>query len=172
MIPYHSSAKSNRQLQRAIRNFLKEAPWHISFGVTLHFKRCLYGIDGGLVEILNPYIATATVTQFLNLLNRQALGSAYVRHGRRLGVISVSEGDGDTGLPLHYHLQIECPRFDLESRMKEMIEHTWARMDWGNEVHAIPYVNDGWTTYITKLRSKLDIGEAIDWENTQLPLLS
>jgi hypothetical protein len=49
----------------------------------------------------------------------------------------------------------------------------WMKTQWGyGQVHIQPCHDDGWLDYITKLRSKIDVGESIDWMNLHHPSLT
>lgn len=157
--------KQSCQIQSAARRHFNDAKWHAPYGVTLHFRRVSYLKGSSGVRHLTADIAKQNVRHFINVLNKWAFGKAY-KYGRRIQLVSVVEGSIN-GV-LHYHLQIECPIFELEPQFADLLKALWLKTDWGAEIYVECYVDPGWIDYITKLRTKACFADAIDWENTHL----
>jgi hypothetical protein len=99
----------------------------------------------------------------MNLLNKRVYGNAARRHGKRTPVIPILEGGGSKRL--HYHIVIDCPRDDLRDTFPSLIDETWRSTQWGYHEIKVTAADQGWITYVTKLRDKPDFASAFDWMN-------
>lgn len=101
----------------------------------------------------------------MNLLNRGVYGKSFLRHGKRVQVIPILEG-GDLSR-FHYHCVIDCPRPEIDPvSFDELVRDCWSLTSYGyHEVDIQPETDEGWITYISKLRGKPEYDLSIDWEN-------
>ena len=125
--------------------------WTRPFALTLNFWN---GTDRSTAE--------KCITEFLNRLNRKVLGNAHKRHGKRLRVMTVLEGQGE----VHSHLIIESAEYLSETEFVAICKETWSsirsaqtyvRATNGGVVSifdARPVYSDGWQAYISKQRTK------------------
>lgn len=116
---------------------------------------------------LTPELAVQNFRHFMNLLNKRMYGNAARRHGKRLPVFPVHEGGGSKRL--HYHAMIDCPRDDLRDTFPALIDEIWRSTQWGYYQTKVTAADEGWITYVTKLRDKPDLASAIDWMNYHNP---
>ena len=164
------SVSYKKSSQATIRDWLSHHQWTNPFGVTLNLKQVLHTeTDWGRSTIsLDEKHASQNLRHFLNRINREYLGNAARRFGKRLPVIPVLEGIN--GHRLHYHLLIDLPeKVGLEEAYPLFVTE-WIQTQWGyGQVNIQQNVDDGWLDYITKLRDKIDVSEAIDWMNLHYP---
>ena len=144
----------NNDTRNATRRFLLEADLKNMSAVTLSMKQNI------ISNKLDAIKATKNLRHFMNLLNKEAYGNSFKRHGKRIEVIPVLE-TSHAGR-LHYHLAIRNPYpedglwFDLQ------IPKTWNKTDWGySELNIQHGADTGWINYIAKLGPH----DEVDWEN-------
>lgn len=154
------NSNSDTGLQHALRDWLRGQDWKTPFAATLSLKQ-RRGSDR-----IDQVKASQNVRHFANVLNRRCLGSAAKRHSRRVPMFTVIEGGG--AKRLHVHAVIECPRGDLTASFADHIRDAWRRTDWGYHQMDVRPCDEGWLTYITKLRDKPDFAISLDWQNCQL----
>lgn len=108
--------------------------------------------------------AQRNLRHFLNVLHKK-LGAYGFQKKAELQCVPVLEGD-DVVRP-HFHLMLDRPACIGPEEYGELIAYEWSRTHWGNQRVTIePCRNeDGWLSYITKLRTKSDYAAAIDWTN-------
>ena len=111
------------------------------------------------------------ITFFLNRLNYKLFKKKFSRHGKKLGVISVIEGDEYT--KFHVHLTLECPPKIPVWFMEHLIKKCWAKTKFGysyDKKHGVKVdsvIDEGWISYQLKNRTKQDgVISSIDWVNT------
>lgn len=110
------------------------------------------------------------ITFFLNRLNYKVFKKRFSRFGKKLGVLSVIEGDRKT--PFHCHLTLELPDEIPIDQMKSLIKHCWGGTKFGrtNDQFGIkvePVIDEGWMNYQLKKRTKRDgVISSIDWINS------
>ena len=103
---------------------------------------------------------------FINVLNKKIYGSSAQRYRKRLSILPVIEGGRD--IRLHYHTLIDCPRDDLIEGFPDLITTIWRRTLWGHEEVCIKPADSGWISYITKIRTKSNLDESLDWTNCHI----
>lgn len=177
----------NLKLQKAVRCYFTIDHWNAPHAVTLTLKQQLMSYNGIYPESvpLTPERASQNLNHNINVINKKIYGNAPRRdkalndkqrllgnpaQGGKMGVpvIPILEGGGVNRL--HYHLIIDCPRDDLLASFPELIAKTWRASHWGyNEIKIVSTPDQGWITYMTKLRDKPDFAEAIDWLNYYNP---
>ena len=149
------------QIQASIRQWVNVAAWQRPFAVTLTLKQVRWNVDGGIVALTGD-LASRNVRHFLNVLNKRVYGSAAQRHGKRLRSLATFEGS--SGKRLHCHMMIDCPRPELVEHFPSMVASAWASTDWGDRQIDVQPCDQGWLTYMTKLRDKPDFAAAFDWD--------
>ena len=113
--------------------------------------------------------STQNFRHFKNVLNFKTFGNAYNRFGKQLKMIVVREVSSN--LRHHLHCIIEQPkRFEIQE-FEDLIRKCWKSTYFGYyEIHLEkpPTLEreDGWLRYILKGRTKLNLMDSIDWENT------
>lgn len=166
------SISYKKSTQAAIREWLKGGAWKNPFAVTLNLKQASkVETDRGrsFVALTDQY-ASQNLRHFLNRVTRHYHGNAGRRFGKRLPVIPVLEGGN--GHRLHYHLLIDLPEATSLDEVYPLFVTEWMRTQWGyGQVNIQQNPDAGWLNYITKLRSKIDVGESIDWMNLYHPSL-
>lgn len=136
-----------------------------SVSVTLS---CRQRVDG---EPLDEIVLSGNVKHFLNRLNSRLLNKKFDRFRKRLGTISVIEGDD--GTRLHVHQELEIPNDTSVETFENLIRECWEKTKFGypkhceNAVVVTATVDTGWLDYMLKKRTKRHgILQSIDWENT------
>lgn len=166
------SISYKKSSQVALREWLARSTWHNPFAVTLNLKQAakVENHKGRSMVPLNDQYASQNLRHFLNKVTRSYHGKAGQRFGKRLPVIPVLEGGG--GCRFHYHLLIDLPVSTSLEEVYPLFVSEWMGTQWGyGQVNIQPNPDGGWLKYITKLRSKLDVGESIDWMNLYHPSL-
>lgn len=167
------SISYRKSSQAAIRDWLSKTAWNNPFGVTLNLKQvAATDADNGRSFVrLTEQHASQNLRHFLNKLGKHYYGNAARRYGKRLPIIPVLEGGN--GHRLHYHLTIDLPVTASLEEVYPLFVAEWMATQWGyGQVHIQPCRDAGWLDYITKLRSKVDVGESIDWMNLYHPSLT
>lgn len=131
-------------------------------------------------DLKNPFAVTLTMNSvqwrshsqnfrhFMNRLNQSFLKSGYRRYGKRLTVIPIIEGTRD--VRPHYHCIIDNPFPERDREFVNTLKESWNKTLLGqSKVQVEPMESNKWISYITKLSSKSDIRESVDWENISLP---
>jgi hypothetical protein len=153
---------TNIKLMNATRSFFKNFNWTDPIAATLTFKKGL--MEDERLVIANDDDYRKNVRYFLNILNKRVYRSL-ARKGWLLSVGSVRE-TGCFGR-VHYHLVLDKPPHLSFEKYTALIHEAWSRTLWGH--HIVEMTSDGgerWINYITKLRSKENYADAIDWTNT------
>lgn len=152
--------------QTAIRQWLSASEWQHPVAMTLNLKHqaVIETQRGRSFVRLDAHHASQNLRHFLNRLNKHFFGNAGRRFGKRLPVIPTLEGGA--GTRFHYHLMLDLPESLELDELNRLIVGTWTDTQWGyGQVQIKTEANDGWLNYITKLRDKIDVGDAIDWTN-------
>lgn len=166
------SISYKKSVQVAIRDWLGNGRWSNPFAVTLNLKQAAkIETDRGPSYVrLNEHYAAKNLRFFINKVTKHYHGNAGRRFGKRLPIIPVLEGGN--GHRLHYHLMLDLPETARIEEVYPFFAATWMRTDWGyGQVNIQQSPDGGWLNYITKFRSKVDVGESIDWMNLYHPSL-
>ncbi len=153
---------NNIELQTATRSFFKTLKWTDPVAVTLTFKNAT--MANGHLIFAKEEDYRKNVRHFLNILNKTIYRSL-ARKGWLLNVAAVKE-TGEFGRD-HYHLIIDKPPHLRFEAYAALIQTAWNKTIWGHR--KIEVSRDGserWINYVTKLRSKPNYADAIDWTNT------
>jgi len=151
-----------RDLMIATRGFVQEFNWTNPVAVTLTMKSAIFK-DGILIHG-SAADYSSNLDHFLNKLNKQLFGGL-ARKGWLLSVFAVLER-GALGRD-HYHLTLDKPTHLTAEQFARLIKAIWRKTTWGQDrVDVSPDGNERWINYMTKLRSKRDYADSIDWLNT------
>ena len=169
---HHNSPSSSRDIQAEFRHWSQSQLWNRPMAVSLTFKERITVRSGPktLSVPLTDTDCSKTLRQFLRVLNRKCCGKLGERHGRWIPVIPILEGGNSTRL--HYHLLLDSPfEADPENTYPATIRSIWNDTLWGYDQIDIQPTYDvpGWLDYITKLRSKPNFSDSIDWMNLEPP---
>lgn len=142
--------------------FCRTKIWTNPQAVTLTFKQ---GRQAGLIWVrLTRDAAQQNLRHFRNVI-RKRLGRHGFPKSAQLGCVPVFEG---TDLVrTHVHLMLDRPNCIQSEEYAAMIEREWQRTRWGYRLVTVEpcYDDDGWLSYISKLRTKEEFADAIDWTN-------
>lgn len=169
-----TSYTHKKTLQKAVRKWMTSSKWTNPFAVTLNHKQVTTVLTerGPLPLHLDTTVASQNLRHFLNRMNKQFHGNAGQRYGLKLPTLPVLEGGKDKRF--HYHLVMDLPSTADLSEVYSLIVHEWQQTQWGYGRTDIrpAYDENGWIDYITKLHSKSDIMDSIDWQNLHIPSLT
>ena len=82
--------------------------------------------------------------KFIKKLNKLVYKNAYIRYGKQLNYVCVSEGDRST--KRHIHLTIDKPNWLWSLKFKSHVQHLWTYVERNGEVH-FGYGEDEETAY-------------------------
>ena len=153
---------NNIELQTAIRAFVKGVQWTDPVAVTLTFKKRSW--ENGQLLFARKEDYRQNIHHFLNVLNKTIYRSL-ARKSWLLNVAAVKE-TGEFGRD-HYHLVIDRPPHMSFERYAGLIHGAWSKTTWGHrKIEVTPDGGEQWINYMTKLRTKPNYADAIDWTNT------
>ena len=153
---------NNIKLMDATRSFFKNFNWTDPVAVTLTFKKGIQIDQRPIMASDDDY--RRNVRYFLNFLNKDVYRSL-ARKAWLISVGSVRETGCFGGV--HYHLVIDKPPHLSFEKYTALIHEAWSRTLWGHHiVEVTPDGGERWINYMTKLRSKENYADAIDWTNT------
>ena len=114
---------------------------------------------------LNPDLCSQNLRHFRNVLNRKAFKNA--SHKKKMKCVAVLEQSADGRY--HYHLALDRPECFSDLRFRLMVNWVWRNTHWGREQTAYKSPADqGWISYMTKLKTKPSYLDAFDWDNCHL----
>ena len=132
------------------------------------------------VDLINPFAITLTMyvngwrdysqnfRHFMNRLNQSFLKSSFRRYNKRLTVIPIREGTNH--IQTHIHCVIDNPYRDRNREFVRLVKESWSKSVLGRPMIDIqPMYDKGWIDYMTKLTSKSDIKDSVDWSNVYIP---
>jgi hypothetical protein len=153
---------NNIKLMDATRSFFKNFNWTDPVAVTLTFKKGIQIDQRPIMASDDDY--RRNVRYFLNFLNKDVYRSL-ARKAWLINAGSVRETGCFGGI--HYHLVLDKPPHLSLEMYTALIHEAWNRTLWGHHiVEVTPDGGDRWINYMTKLRSKENYADAIDWTNT------
>ena len=160
--------KESIKMDYVIRKYLMENPIPRPINITLTEKQCIGSYHSGIFWI-DDLSSSRNLRHFTKVLNRKIFGNSYYRHQNRLKMLFVRE----FSTRHHIHGIVERPLGIDDREFVDLIQGCWANTHWGyDHIHfEIPATYDretGWYAYILKHRTKLNISDSIDWENTYL----
>ena len=132
------------------------------------------------IELSNPFAITLTTfsntrishsqnfKHFMNRLNQSYLKNSYRRYNQKLTVIPIREGTNH--IQTHIHCVIDNPYPDRNREFVRLVKESWSKSVLGRPMIDIqPMYDKGWIDYMTKLTSKSDIKDSVDWSNVYIP---
>lgn len=159
----------NVRHQEAIREWIDISKWNNPYAVTLTLKKSIPSFiqDRPVRPRISKTVASDNFKRFLNILNGMVFRKSAKRYNKRIKVVGVMERT-DTK-HLHYHAVIDCPKEFKGNDFEATIKEAWAKTLWAHEqVHVKSNIDQGWIRYITKLRDKYSVTDAVDWINVTL----
>ena len=153
----------NTRVKEAAIDFCSVAEWKNPTAITLTMKKGQY--FNHIYVALDEIMCSRNLRFCLNRLNQKLLGNA--RRKSRIKTVAVLERDRDGRF--HYHLAIDRPSFVFEDEFYHELCRCWEKTIWKRKlVDERVSADDGWISYIMKLRSKAEYSESIDWPNCHL----
>lgn len=151
-----------RALRNSFLEFCQNRHWNSPHAVTLTHRQVRFD-NGGRVG-LTQLLAQQNLRHFLNVLHMRLRRYGLGRR-TRLSCVPIFEG-GDV-VRKHIHLMLDKPAGIDEIEYAALIQLEWSRTTWGYEHTQVDpcYDSDGWLGYISKLRTKDEFADAIDWTN-------
>ncbi len=155
--------------QKAVREWVDISKFNNPYAVTLTLKKSVSGdyLNKPVRVVISKGAASDNFRRFLHFLNGtiyRRVGKRFNKHIKVFAVIERSETKH-----LHYHAVIDCPKEYVGNDFEGLIRECWAKTIWGNEqIKVDTKINQGWIRYITKLRDKYSVTDAVDWINVTL----
>ncbi len=151
----------DNKLNQSMREWLKSKLFYNGVAATFTHKQNLLFLDNTVVERNFRY--------FKNVLNKKIFGNAYKRFGKQLKMLVVREET--IGRGLHLHTIIEKPTNILLQRFIDLIRYCWNKTLFSHtevDIQQPPtkIKVEGWFRYIMKNKSKIDLCDSIDLENS------
>lgn len=146
-----------------LNDYLESMPIKNPIAVTLTSRQWNDG------QALDEICLERDITFFLNRLNYKLFRKGFSKHGKKLDVLPVIEGDRNTDF--HCHLALELPENLGLNEMEQHIRECWGKTRFGraNGNFAIkiePKIDDGWRKYKLKEKTKADgVIPSINWIN-------
>jgi hypothetical protein len=151
------------RLQAAIRKFCSIEAWERPVAATLTMKQGLR--LNGMYIGLTRELCSQNLRHALNVLDKRCFRNAARR--KQLKCVAILEQDASDRW--HYHLALDRPPRVDQFHFDFLVKTVWWNTMWGhNQIELSFDADDGWIRYVTKLRSKAEYDEAIDWANCRL----
>jgi hypothetical protein len=149
-------------LREALLQLCYQKPWTNPQAVTLTLKLAR-AVDQILVP-LTVLDAQQNLRHFLNVMHKK-LRPYGITKRTRLQCVPIFEGHST--VRKHIHLMIDRPHTIGDEDYATLIECEWRRTVWGHQKVTVEPCYDccGWLRYISKVRSKQQYADAIDWTN-------
>jgi hypothetical protein len=145
----------NINIKNSVKDYAQKLNIQGCIGVTFTMKQ------EGAKGKLNKLSASQNLRHFMNVLNRKVYKQQFKRFNKRLKVLPVIENSYNERL--HFHTLMGVPENIKLNDYIQLIKETWAKTDYGyRQIDVKPFINSGWTEYITKFKSSDD---DVDWEN-------
>ncbi len=157
------------QFREQTKKYLNHTNWGASLAVTLNLKQSrkvhLKNATATYIRLTNDDI-TQNVRHFLNLLNASVYGNHWRRWNRQIERFVIVEKSNRE----HIHSIIKIPEQTKITELAKLIPQLWIKTNWGYGNGDIQkcYDSDGWIDYLLKYRTKSNLPDSIDWENTYL----
>ena len=147
----------------ALLDFCKSKTWTSPHAVTLTLK--VGSQIGGAWHTLTQYEAQQNLRHWLNVLRKKLVRLGFAKDGE-LQRVPIFEGREHEVRP-HYHLMLDKPDCIETPQYESLIRYEWQRTRWGHQRVTVDacYDEDGWLRYISKLRTKEQYADSIDWTN-------
>ena len=131
------------------------------------------------IELSNPFAITLTTfsntkishsqnfKHFMNRLNQSYLKNSYRKYKKKLTVIPIREGTKH--IQTHIHCVIDNPYPEKNTEFVRLVKDSWCKSVLGRPIINIkPMYDKGWIDYMTKLTTKTDIKDSVDWSNVHV----
>ena len=128
------------------------------------------------IDLINPFSITLTTfssnkmsinqnfKHFINRLNQSFLKNSNRRYKQKLTVIPIVEESKH--IKPHIHCVIDNPYPERNTEFVRLVKESWKKSSLGRPMIDIqPMYDNGWIDYMTKLTSKSDIKDSVDWDN-------
>ncbi len=155
--------------QQAVNEWVDISKFNHPHAVTLTLKKSVSGmyLNKPVRVAISKGAASENFRRFLDILNGKVFRKYGKRYNKRIKVFAAMERSKTKHL--HYHAAIDCPKEYQGNDFEGLIRECWAKTIWGNEqMCVVSEMNQGWITYITKLRDKYSVTDAVDWINVTL----
>jgi hypothetical protein len=147
-----------KYIRRALVDYLTGIRFNDPCGVSFTMKQRLGPIK------LDPISCSRNFSHFSNRLNKAILRNSFTRYGNRIPMIPVSERSYTQRY--HYHSVIDRPNLVSREEFQGIVTDCWERTPWGyREIDFQFGIDAGWINYITKLKTKEEYSDSIDWQN-------
>lgn len=146
-----------------LREYCKSKTWTSPHAVTLTLKTRI--LVGEVWQSLTPLDAQQNLRHWLNVVRKRLVRLGFAKDGE-LQRVPIYEGREYEVRP-HYHLMLDKPECIETPQYQSLIQHEWQRTRWGHQRVTVDACHDenGWLSYITKLRTKEEYADSIDWAN-------
>ncbi len=150
-------------LREAVVEFCDISCWQNPTAVTLTMKK---GLErNGVFIPATPERCQQNLRHALNKINHRIYGN----RSRKVRMECVPVLEQDASGRFHYHLALNRPQEVSEDFFPLMMASVWMSTHWGyKQADFQSNADAGWIEYITKLRSKAEFDESIDWGNFRL----
>ncbi len=157
-------ATTLKEYRSATRAMFDLSSFNNPLAVTLTLKPFTYSQQG--INPLTPDLASQNLRHFIKQLSRKILMRSQFRSGRRIPCYPAYESRDVTP---HYHLALDRPDHISLEGFTGMVAVAWHKTQFGNRQIDIRPCDKGWIRYITKLRTKDNFINSIDWNNCHRP---
>ena len=149
------------EIRDALRYFCARKDWTNPQAITLTLR--LSRLIDGVWFRLSQMDAQQNLRHLLNVLHKK-LGTYGFQSVRSSNACPSLKG---AKVFVYIHLMLERPPCINADEYAELIRFEWARTFWGHEKITIEPCHDdaGWLAYMSKLRTKEEYADAIDWTN-------
>ena len=147
-------------MELALREFVKG--FYIPNPVNITFTQKQI-VDGFKIDDL---VSERNFRYFKNMLNRKVFGNSYSRYGKCLGMLVVREVSSNQRH--HLHTIIQQPPTLTHQQFDQVVMECWGKTLFGyEEIHINhPSEKDGWLGYMMKKKTKSNLMDGVDWENS------
>ena len=147
-----------------LRDYCKSKTWTSPHAVTLTLKTRT--LVGEIWQSLTQLEAQQNLRHWLNVIRKKLVRLGFPKHAE-LQRVPIFEGDGAQAIRPHYHLLLDKPACIETPEFEALIQSEWARTRWGRQRVTVDACYDaaGPIDYITKLRTKENYADSIDWTN-------
>ncbi|MBC7832598.1 MAG: hypothetical protein H7Y62_11330 [Hyphomicrobium sp.] len=150
------------EIRDAFRDFCTRKDWTNPQAITLTLRLSRL-IDGAWFR-LSQVDAQQNLRHLRNVIHKRLGAYGYPKRAQ-LQCVPIFEGR--EGVRPHIHLMMDRPHCIAADEFADLIRFEWGRTFWGHEKVTIEPCHDaaGWLAYISKLRTKAEYADAIDWTN-------
>jgi hypothetical protein len=152
------------QQKQALIRTCDTSHWRSIVGLTLNLKQSFVMEHGGFVPV-DELMAKKAFKQYMNILNRRIYGAAHRRYGKQIKVVPILEKSASGRW--HYHTVMEPPDYMPAADFGALAMNTWLNTSLGYGHGQVSLnVDEGWTDYIVKFRTKAEFDNYLDCIDT------